>query len=65
MLHATLNDRYRVDAELGRGGTAIVYRAHDLLLDRPVAIKVLDAAGLGALRCGDVAHQMGWIAGIS
>ena len=65
MLHTILNDRYRVDAELRRGGTAIVYCAHDLLLDRSVAIKVLDAAGPGALRCGDVAHQMGWIAGIS
>ena len=65
MLGTTLNDRYRVDAELGRGETAIAYRAHGLLLDRPVAMMVLAAAGLGALRCGDVAHQMGWIAGIS
>ncbi|MCA0296651.1 MAG: serine/threonine protein kinase [Actinobacteria bacterium] len=33
---------YRVDAEIGRGGMGIVYRATQLALDRPVALKILD-----------------------
>lgn len=40
-------NRYRVDAELGRGGMGVIYRAHDTVLDRPVALKVLTQAGLG------------------
>ncbi|MDB4914197.1 MAG: protein kinase [Gemmatimonadetes bacterium] len=32
---------YRIDAELGRGGMAVVYRGTDVAMNRPVAIKVL------------------------
>ncbi len=34
-------ERYRIGAPLGAGGMATVYEAHDLQLDRPVALKVL------------------------
>ena len=50
---AALADRYRVERELGRGGMATVYLAHDLRHDRPVALKVLRpelAASLGPER---------------
>ena len=52
-LTAALADRYRIDRELGQGGMATVYLAHDLRHNRPVAIKVLRpelAAALGADR---------------
>jgi serine/threonine-protein kinase len=40
-LQAVLSDRYTVQRELGRGGMAAVYLAHDLKHDRLVALKVL------------------------
>jgi hypothetical protein len=36
-----LNDRYEIEAPLGRGGMATVYRGTDRVLGRTVAIKVL------------------------
>src|SRR5689334_7178100 len=50
---ASFADRYRIERELGTGGMATVYLAHDIKHDRKVAIKVLKpelAAVLGADR---------------
>jgi serine/threonine-protein kinase len=40
-LIAALADRYRIERELGAGGMATVYLAHDLKHSRQIAIKVL------------------------
>ena len=42
-LRAALADRYAVEREIGSGGMATVYLAHDLKHDREVALKVLRA----------------------
>jgi serine/threonine-protein kinase len=52
-LAEALRDRYTIEREVGRGGMATVYLAHDLRHDRPVALKVLHpdlAATLGPER---------------
>jgi serine/threonine protein kinase len=34
-------DKYRVDGQLGEGGMAVIFAAHHLLLDKPIAVKLL------------------------
>ncbi|MEM5771038.1 MAG: protein kinase, partial [Bacillota bacterium] len=41
LIGKTLDKRYEILECIGGGGMAEVYRAQDMLLDRPVAVKVL------------------------
>jgi ABC-type transport system substrate-binding protein len=41
MIGQKLSGRYDIVSELGRGGMGVVYRAHDPLLNREVAIKLI------------------------
>lgn len=40
-LKTALADRYTIESELGAGGMATLYLAHDIKHDRQVAVKVL------------------------
>jgi serine/threonine protein kinase len=50
LLASALSNRYRIERELGQGGMATVYLAHDLKHNRQVAIKVLHP---------ELAHSLG------
>jgi serine/threonine-protein kinase len=41
MSEHVFNNRYRVLAQIAGGGMAVVYKAHDIILNRVVAVKVL------------------------
>jgi tetratricopeptide (TPR) repeat protein len=45
-----LRQRYRLENEIGRGGMGVVYRATDLELKRPVAIKLLSESAFPEAR---------------
>jgi predicted ATPase/DNA-binding SARP family transcriptional activator len=60
-----LHDRYRFEDEIGRGGMSVVYRAHDTLLERDVAVKVMSAAELGTEGRARLLHEARSAAGLN
>ena len=42
-----VDERYRIEAELGRGAMGVVYRATEVWLERPVALKLIAPALVG------------------
>ena len=44
MIQRVLSGRYELEEKIGSGGMAEVYKAHDRILTRPVAIKILHAS---------------------
>lgn len=47
MIGSLLNNRYRVESQLGEGGMGVVHLARDTLLERLVAVKMLSPHLLG------------------
>lgn len=43
----TLAGRYQLEQRIGLGGMSEVWRAHDVVLDRPVAVKLMSPAHRG------------------
>lgn len=60
-----LPERYRIEHVIGRGGTAVVYAAHDTLLNRPVAVKVFTAPTDSAQVLHEQQHEAQTLAGLS
>lgn len=57
MINTLLNDRYLLEAEIGRGGMGVVYRAQDTLLERSVAVKLLATDTLGTEGRARLLHE--------
>jgi serine/threonine-protein kinase len=41
LIDTTIDGRYAIEARLGEGGMGVVYKARHVLIDKPVAIKIL------------------------
>jgi serine/threonine protein kinase len=54
---AVINQRYRLDEEIGRGGMGIVYRAHDIPTERDVALKIINLETANALTLSQFSRE--------
>ena len=47
IIGTTINARYLIESEIGKGGMGTVYRANDSVLERAVAVKLMSNSKLG------------------
>jgi TolB-like protein/tetratricopeptide (TPR) repeat protein/tRNA A-37 threonylcarbamoyl transferase component Bud32 len=64
-LQTALAGRYTLGQEIGRGGMATVYRAHDLKHDRRVAVKVLVPEVAASLGSDRFLQEIKFVAGLN
>jgi serine/threonine protein kinase len=63
--YSVLQDRYRIESIVGKGGMASVYRAHDELLGRDVAIKLFEATPSDAEELARQHHELAVLASLN
>ena len=63
--YSVLHDRYRVDSFVGKGGMASVYRAHDQMLGRDVAVKLFEPAPANTEELARQHHELAVLASLN
>jgi len=63
--YSVLHDRYRIDSFVGKGGMASVYRAHDQMLGRDVAVKLFEPAPANTEEVARQHHELAVLASLN
>jgi serine/threonine protein kinase len=63
--YSVLHDRYRIESFVGKGGMASVYRAHDQMLGRDVAVKLFEPASGDAEELARQHHELAVLASLN
>ncbi|WP_374947830.1 serine/threonine-protein kinase [Agreia sp.] len=63
--YSVLRDRYRIEAFVGKGGMASVYRAHDQMLGRDVAVKLFEPAPSNTEELARQHHELAVLASLN